>query len=148
MMNCDLWNPTTLPPPLYEEIPPTIQLDGNIPYKIALPPAVHLPPNTKGGCEGYIDDSTTAVLDTPANSEMVERGRLCNLMALHLVCRPNSGINEPILHPKIASKRKLAAVGGLQELMIYLGRAISTRAFIIGLPPDKVTAWTASKSQY
>ena len=129
---------------IHDKVPPTTRLDDNIPYGIALPLAAHLPPNTKGGCEGYIDDSATAVLDTPENSAMVKRARLCNLMALHLVCRPNSGPDEPILCPKIASKRKLAAKGGLQELIIYLGWAINTRAFTIGLPPDKVTAWTAS----
>ena len=139
-MQCDIWDLKSLPAPLHNEVPETKRLNDNIPFGLALPAAVHLPPETKGGCEGYIDGSCTAVLDSANNTKMVHRAKTCNLMALHLICRPNSEEKEPILRPKIASKRKLAAEGGLEEKIIYLGWHINTRSFEISLPAEKAKA--------
>eukprot|EP00986_Skeletonema_menzelii_P006605 scaffold2523_cov193-Skeletonema_menzelii.AAC.5 len=49
--------------------------------RTALPADVPIPSDTKGRTEGYIDDATNAVLDSPENSKIVARARLCILMA-------------------------------------------------------------------
>ncbi len=65
-------------------------------------------------------------------------------MALHLLCRPNAGKEEPILRSEIASIRKLLAEGALAEIYTFLGWLINTRAFIIALPKEKWTQWLKS----
>lgn len=144
LMLCKEWNTDELKPPMHEQVPTKILQPKDEPYGQALQADVDLPSNTKGGCEGYIDDCATAVLATEDNKEMVERARLCNLLSLHLICRPNAGNKEPILRPPIASLRKLLAEGGQKESIIFLGWFINTRAFTIGLPADKTTAWIKS----
>ena len=78
---------------------------------------------------------------------MVNRARLCNLMALHLLCRPHAGKDEPILRSEIASIRKLLAEGALAEIYIFLGWLINTRAFLIALPNEKWANWSKSINQ-
>ena len=52
LMQCDLWDPKSLPAPLHDEVPKSKRLDDNIPFGLALPAAVHLPPETKGEQSG------------------------------------------------------------------------------------------------
>ena len=144
LMHCEHWDTDTFLPPLHDQIPQPSRLDDNIPFGPALPVDVPIPPDTKGGSEGFVDDGTNAVLDSPENSEMVKRTRLNNLMALHLLCRPHAGHDEPISRSHIASVRKLLAEGGLAEIYTFLGWLINTRLFTIALPKDKWTAWLRS----
>ncbi|KAL7526102.1 hypothetical protein ACHAWF_006679, partial [Thalassiosira exigua] len=144
LMNCELWDPNILAPPLHEDVPQPVRLPDNIPFGEALEADVKLPLDLKGGTEGYIDDGTSIVLDTLENIMMVERARLCSLMSLFLTCRPLDLENEPINRSPIASIRKLLAEGGLTEILIFLGWLINTRLFTIGLPTEKATAWKKS----
>jgi hypothetical protein len=144
LMHCDHWDPEESPPPLHDQIPQPQRLDPSIPFGTALPADVPLPSNTKGRTEGYLDDATNAVLDSPGNSKMVARARLCNLMALHLLCRPLAGLEEPIMRSEIASIRKLLAEGALSEIYTFLGWLINTRAFLVALPHEKWKNWSQS----
>ncbi|KAL9178537.1 hypothetical protein ACHAXT_001875 [Thalassiosira profunda] len=135
--------PINNPTPLQHELPAPQRLPNDAP-SASLSADVEFEENVDGGCEGYIDDSATAVLDTPENAQMVERTRNCNMMALHLTFRPNAGEREPIPRPHEASIRKLLAEGGLKELIIFLGWLINTRAFTIALPKEKASAWIRS----
>ncbi|KAL7523086.1 hypothetical protein ACHAWF_000360, partial [Thalassiosira exigua] len=143
LMNCELWDPNVLAPPLHEDVPQPVRLPDNIPFGEALEADVKLPLDLKGGTEGYIDDGTSIVLGTLENKTMVKRARLCS-MSLFLTCRPLDLENEPIDRSPITSVRKLLAEGGLIEILIFLGWLINTRLFTIGLPTEKATAWKKS----
>ena len=143
LLQCEQWDPATLPTPYNEALPEPVRLDDNIPFGKAEEADVKLDSNCKGGCEGYIDDGPTAVLDSPENWRMVRRAREAICMALHLVFRPLAGSLEPIERPDAASIRKMLAEGGLAEIMIYLGWEINTRALTIAIPFDKWKAWSA-----
>ncbi len=144
LIHCKKWDTAEFLPPLHEQMPQPLRLDDDIPFGPALPVDVQIPSDTKGGAEGYVDDGTNAVLDSPENSKMVERTRLCNLMALHLLCRPHAGDDEPILRSHIASIRKLLAEGALAEIYIFLGWQINTRLLRIALPSEKWSVWLKS----
>jgi len=147
LIHCEQWDTDELLPPLHEQIPQPSRLEDGIPFGPALPVDVQISPDTKGGAEGYVDDGTNAVLDSPENSKMVERTRLCNLMALHLICRPHAGDDEPIHRSHIASIRKLLAEGGLAETYTFLGWLINTRLLTIALPREKWSVWLKSVVQ-
>jgi hypothetical protein len=144
LMECELWDPAELPPPLHETVPPPRRLDSDIPFGEALEVAVSLPPDAKGALDGYIDDAFAAVLDTHENAPMVHRTALCSLMSLHLTCRPLDPEHEPVPRPHVASKKKLEAEGALAELITVLGWYLDTRRFTIALPDDKEKAWAQS----
>ena len=143
LMNCDLWDPTTMASPLEKEIPPPKRLEDNIPFGEALPTDVHLPDDLKGGTDGYIDDGMNVVLDSEENKEMVKRAEQNIPFALHLQFRPHAGDLEPIPRGEMASIPKLIAEGLLTEVIIFLGWEINTRTFEIALPDDKYKAWSA-----
>ena len=142
LMHCPIWDPQTFPSPLQDKIPKPKRLQDDIPFGAALPADVSLPPDIKGGCDGYIDDGACVVLDSPGNQAMVTRTQEAVLMALHLIFRPHADQFEPVARPEMASIRKLLAEGGLEEEMIFLGWFINTRAFLIALPDYKMQAWT------
>ena len=144
LLLCPLWDPSELPSPYIDKIPPPERFQDDIPFGPALPADVHLPPSLKGGVDGYIDDGAMAVLDTPSNHRMVQRARQALPMATHLVFRPHAGPNEPIQRPDAQSVRKLLAEGKLREVLTLLGWHINSRDFTIGLPIEKVKAWIQS----
>jgi hypothetical protein len=144
LLLCPKWDPSTLPSPYVDRLPPPERLPDDIPFGPALPADVHLPPSQKGGVEGYIDDGAIAVLDTASNSRMVDRARQALPMATHLVFRPVAGIDEPIPRPDPQSIRKLAAEGRLRELFVFLGWEVNSRTLSIALPHEKATAWIAA----
>ncbi|KAL9186588.1 hypothetical protein ACHAXT_005826 [Thalassiosira profunda] len=133
LLLCPKWDPSTLPSPYIDRIPPPRRLPDETPFGRALPADVHLPSFQKGGVEGYIDDGAIAVLDSPSNSRMVDRARQALPMATHLVFRPTP-----------QSIRKLAAEGQLRESLVFLGWEINSRSLSIALPQEKASAWIAS----
>jgi LysM repeat protein len=142
LLNCPLWDPTKLPSPLKNEIPPPKRLSKEVPFGPAFAADVQLPISFKGGTDGYIDDGTACVLDTEENKAMVQRAEQCITMALHLQFRPNAGKDEPIQRAEMASMRKLKAEAFLTEVMDFLGWEIDTRRFTVALPNDKHTIWS------
>jgi len=141
LMYLEQWDPDKLPCPLRDEIPPPKRLPDDIPFGPAYAPANHLPSSYLGGTDGYVDDLTSCVLDSPDNQQMVKRAEQCIPMALHLVFRPNAGQNEPIARAEMASIPKLKAEAYLTEILIMLGWRINTRTFTISLPDDKFISW-------
>ena len=96
LLNCPYWDPEALPSPYTEKLPQPKRLDENIKFGKAEEADVKLDPKIKGGCDGFIDDGGTAVLDSPENLLMVSRARECVVMALFLIFRPLAGLFEPI----------------------------------------------------
>ncbi|KAL9189303.1 hypothetical protein ACHAXT_011793 [Thalassiosira profunda] len=144
LLLCPKWDPSTLPSPYIDRIPPPGRLPDETPFGRALPADVHLPSFQKGGVEGYIDDGAIAVLDSPSNSRMVDRARQALPMATHLVFRPVAEDDEPLPRPDPQSIRKLAAEGQLRESLVFLGWEINSRSLSIALPQEKASAWIAS----
>ena len=139
LLQCKKWIPKKLPSPYAAILPEPILLED----QKAEEADVKLDPSRKGGADGYIDDGATAVLASPTNWSMVERAREAVAMAICLIFRPLAEGLEPIQRPDPASIRKMMAEGGLAEVITYLGWLIDTRRFIIALPLDKWTAWSA-----
>ena len=53
LMECESRDPEELASPLKEEIPPPVRLPDNIPFGTAMETDLHLPPEWKGGTDGY-----------------------------------------------------------------------------------------------
>ena len=142
LLECDRWDPNTLPSPHADMLPPITRLDEDIPFGIAEEADISLPEDCMGGVDGYIDDGACAVLDTEETTSMVARAAQAVVMAMFLVFRPLAKGLEAIRRPDIASIRKMQAEGGLAELVIFLGWLIDTRRLLIALPLDKWKAWS------
>ncbi|KAL7549491.1 hypothetical protein ACHAWF_012753 [Thalassiosira exigua] len=104
-MNCKLWDPNELLPPLHEGVPQPVCLSVDIPFGEALEANVKLPSNLKGGTKGYNDDEQS-------NGEIA---CLCSLISPFLTCQPHDLDNEPIEHSPIATVRKLLSLNEVSQ---------------------------------
>lgn len=143
LLHCPHWDPETLPSPYDSMLPPPERLPDNVPFGEALEVDIKLPHLQRGGTDGYIDDGSLAVLDSPENKPMVARARQALQMASHLVFHPLN-LDEPIQRPDAQSLRKLEAEGQLRETLVFLGWLIDSRALTIALPKEKTFAWIES----
>ncbi|KAL9179582.1 hypothetical protein ACHAXT_008872 [Thalassiosira profunda] len=116
LIRCQLWDPSTTPPPLQHELPAR---------------------------NAYQTTRPSASLSKPTwNSRRMwmEAARATSTTAQP----PYSIRPKTPKWPHEASIRKLLAEGGLKELIIFLGWLINTRAFTIALPKEKASAWIRS----
>jgi len=132
------WNPTKVHSPNQHLLPPEHRLPDDEPFGTTAPLDVELPEMPPGKCDGYIDDGIQVVLDRP---DLLARARAAMPLAIHCTFRPVAD-DEPIPRPDALSLRKLLGEGRFDELKIFLGWLLNSRAFRIALPANKVIAWS------
>jgi hypothetical protein len=137
---CAEWDPEVLRSPDQPVTPQPIRLGPEVPFAVALPMAVSIPPVITGRVDGFIDDLINVYLDTIANCQ---RQPHVVPLAMFVTSRPHAGDDkEPILRRAILSLEKLLKEGTPEEIQIVLGWLLDTRRLLVALPEDKYLAWT------
>ena len=99
---------------------------------------VNVPTSEHGRVDGYIDNLPTFGPDL--STEHRRRLAAATFLAIHITSREISN-NEPIPRESVLALNKLAAEGGLAEVLIVLGWQYDTRRLLVSLPLHKYTAW-------
>jgi hypothetical protein len=139
---CAEWDPAALKSPDQTLTPDPIRLGPGIPFAVALPVAVTIPPVITGRVDGFIDDLINVFLDALENCS---RQAHVVLLAMLVTSRPHAGDTQgPILRRAILSMEKLATEGTPEEIQIVPGWLIDTHRLLVALPQDKFEAWLKS----
>ena len=138
LLSCKKWNPLDLHSPAQEMVPQPKYLPENIPLAQARSLLVNVPSSEHGRVDGYIDDLPTFGPDLSPNHR--RRLAAATFLAIHITSREVSE-NEPIPRESVLALNKLAAEGGLAEVLVVLGWQYDTRRLLVSLPFHKYTAW-------
>jgi hypothetical protein len=139
---CTEWDPSTLRSPDQPTTPEPKRLEPSVPFAMAQPMAVAIPPVITGRVDGFIDDLINVFPDTVENCR---RQPHVVPLAMFVTSRPHAGPDrEPILRRAILSLEKLLREGAPSEIQIVLGWSLNTRRLLVALPDDKFTAWDST----
>jgi hypothetical protein len=142
---CADWDPDTLKSPDQTVTPAPVRMTPDVPFGLAQPMAVIIPPVITGRVDGFIDDLINVFLDTVENCR---RQPHVVPLAMFVTSRPHAGAEtEPIQRRSILSLEKLLAEGAPAESQIVLGWRLDTRRLSVALPQDKFEAWSATLAQ-
>ncbi len=140
LLECEDWNPYELHSPEQYDVPPPSYLGDDIPLEAGRELLVNVPVDESGRADGYIDDIPTFGPDLGPD----HRAKLAaaTFLAIHAVGRDLE--DESLPRDCLLSLDKLAAEGGLTELLVVLGWLYDTRRLRVSLPEHKYTAWKNS----
>eukprot|EP00978_Attheya_sp_CCMP212_P000673 scaffold1339_cov58-Attheya_sp.AAC.3 len=117
LLACHSWDPSKLHLLIQAKVPAPVSLPDTVPFAPALEIIVDLPDKTQGKADLYLDDGITITADI---NKKLNRAAATTPLAMHIVGHPHTG-NEPILREELLALKKLAAEGGLAEILFFLG---------------------------